>query len=166
MILGELDIGLEDEHWHRLDGLETLARTVLSRVMTECRTDTSGREGEISLLLSTDDHVKGLNRDYRGRDKATNVLSFPALESPKAGEIICEPGPLHLGDVVMAYGVVEREASDQNIDFKDHFIHLLIHGGLHLIGYDHEDDQEAEEMESLEIKILDEFQIANPYDEA
>lgn len=166
MKLGDFDITQATPNWAKsLDELENLSTRVLTRALSFCKTDTEGRACELSLLLTNDEEVRTLNRDYRGQDKATNVLSFPSLESPAPGEILPEPGPLHLGDLAMAYGVVAQEALDLNIPFRDHYIHLLIHGALHLIGFDHIEEDEAEEMESLEIAILKELNIANPYEE-
>lgn len=113
---------------------------------------------EISLVLADNDFVQKLNRDYRGKDKPTNVLSFPQDPEPGAAEI-------HLGDVVMAYETVLKESAEQNKLFGNHVTHLLVHGILHLLEYDHENDEEAEEMESLEIRILETLGIKNPYED-
>jgi len=107
---------------------------------------------EISIVLTDDTHIQALNRDYRGKDKSTNVLSFPQDE------------PALLGDVICAHETIAREAEEQGKSFHDHFTHMLIHGALHLLGYDHETDEEAEEMESLEIEILSKLNIKNPYE--
>ena len=160
MILGDLDIAVEQDQW---PNCENLIRDRVMLALKSCTTDTGGRPCELSIVLTGDDHIQELNRDYRDKDKATNVLSFPALESPAAGEITLEPGPVHLGDIVLAFGVVQMQAKDQEIAFDDHLSHLIIHGVLHLIGYDHIDDDEAEEMEALEIALLEQLGIANPY---
>lgn len=97
-----------------------------------------------------------LNRDYRHKDKPTNVLSFP-FETPPGIEL-----PL-LGDLVICHDVVENEARDQHKSTVNHYAHLVIHGCLHLLGYDHIDDQEAEQMEALERALLTQFGIADPY---
>lgn len=110
------------------------------------------KEAEVSVVLADDNFVQGLNREYRGKDKPTNVLSFPQ-------------DPPMLGDIVLAFETIEREASEQNKDFAAHLTHLLVHGVLHLLGYDHEDDQEASEMEGLEIEILQKMGINNPYED-
>lgn len=112
---------------------------------------------ELSLLLTDDAHVRVLNRDWRGQDKPTNVLSFPAADEDDE-----EPGPL-LGDVAVARETTAREAAEEGKTFDDHFAHLLVHGLLHLFGYDHLEDDEAEEMEALETEILAGLGIADPY---
>ncbi|WP_417793519.1 rRNA maturation RNase YbeY [Terasakiella pusilla] len=160
MILGDLDIAVECDQW---GDCESLIRDRVMLALKECKTDTKGRPCELSIVLTDDDHIQELNREYREKDKPTNVLSFPALESPAAGELTLEPGPLHLGDIVLAHGVVACEAEEQGISFEDHLSHLILHGVLHLIGFDHIDEDEAEEMEALEIALLDQLGIANPY---
>ncbi|MDB2682635.1 rRNA maturation RNase YbeY [Alphaproteobacteria bacterium] len=115
---------------------------------------------ELTVTLSDDAAVRILNRDHRGKDKPTNVLSFPAYDP---NEPHPEGLPVHLGDIVLAYETIEREAEEQSKRFEDHVIHLLVHGLLHLFGHDHEEDGEAEAMESLEIEILERLGIKNPY---
>jgi probable rRNA maturation factor len=159
-MLGDLDITYADEAWPDCDAL---IEKCVKAALHYCKTDTQGRPFELSVLLTDNNQVQDLNRDYREKDKPTNVLSFPALECDKPGHLILEPGPLHLGDIILAYGVVAQEASDQKIAFEDHLSHLIVHGVLHLLGFDHIEDEEAEEMEALEIAILKDFGIANPY---
>lgn len=112
---------------------------------------------ELSVALADDATVQGLNRDYRGQDKPTNVLSFEAGEDRMPGQ------PLILGDVILARETCAREAVDGDKTFDDHLTHLTVHGVLHLLGYDHIDADEAEEMEALEVQILAEMGIENPY---
>lgn len=111
---------------------------------------------EVSLLLTDDAEQRDLNRDHRGKDSSTNVLSFPAGFVPPAG-------PRPLGDISLALETVVREAGDQDKSVEDHLSHLLVHGTLHLLGCDHTDDVEAEEMEALEREILAGLGIADPY---
>lgn len=110
-------------------------------------------EGEVVVLLSDDEAVRALNARFRDKDRPTNVLSFPAAESAAP----------HLGDVVLAYGVCAEEAETQGKTLSDHLTHLVVHGVLHLLGRDHEDDAEAEEMEGEERAILAELGILDPY---
>jgi probable rRNA maturation factor len=110
-------------------------------------------EGDIVVLLTDDDAVRELNGRFRDKDKPTNVLSFPAPENAFP----------HLGDIVLAYGVCATEAEAQGKTLADHLSHLVVHGVLHLLGRDHEDDAEAEEMEAEEREILAQIGVADPY---
>ncbi len=114
---------------------------------------------EISIVLTDDDFIRTLNRDYRGKDKATNVLSFPQLD----GNGPALPGPVTLGDIVIAFETVRTEAEDSGKGLHDHFVHMIVHGTLHLLGHDHEQDDEAAVMEALEIEILLALGVENPY---
>ena len=116
-----------------------------------------GRAAELSLVLGGDPLVRSLNWRWRGRDRATNVLSFPA-----GGEAVGE-GPLLLGDVVLAYETVAREAETQGKTLAAHLSHLVAHGVLHLLGFDHESDEEARRMEGLERRILARLGMGDPY---
>ena len=115
---------------------------------------------EVTIVLTDDADIRALNKTHRGIDKATNVLSFPAYAPD-------EPQPpgvaAPLGDIVLAYETIAREAEAQGKAFTDHLTHLIIHGTLHLLGHDHEEDDEAEAMEALEVRILDGLGIKNPY---
>lgn len=117
---------------------------------------------EISVVLADDATVQALNRDWRGKDKPTNVLSFATLDDDAAPVV---PGaPLLLGDIILAYGTCKAEADELGKPLRDHLSHLVVHGVLHLLGYDHEEDEaEAEEMEALETSILAGQGIADPY---
>ncbi|MCA8891871.1 MAG: rRNA maturation RNase YbeY [Hyphomonas sp.] len=110
-------------------------------------------EGTVSLLLADDAALHQLNRDFRGKDKPTDVLSFPAHEMDRP----------QLGDIAVALGVSARDADAQGVSLADHLTHLLVHGYLHLLGHDHEEEAEAEIMEGLEIKALASLGIPNPY---
>ncbi|WP_110656344.1 rRNA maturation RNase YbeY [Salinicola halimionae] len=111
---------------------------------------------ELTIRIVERDESQQLNRDYRGKDKPTNVLSFP-FETPPGLEL-----PL-LGDLVICHDIVADEAQEQHKAIRDHYAHLVIHGCLHLLGYDHIDDEEAEQMEALERALLTQFGISDPY---
>jgi probable rRNA maturation factor len=116
--------------------------------------------GEMSVLLADDAAVKALNRGWRGIDKPTNVLSFPAAAPKSAGV------PALLGDIAIAFETLEREAREEDKPFLHHLAHLAVHGYLHLLGYDHQTDSEAEAMEALEREILAAMRIPDPYADA
>lgn len=121
---------------------------------------------EVSIVLADDDQVTELNRNYRGMDKPTNVLSFANIDS--ADLHTAQPagaGPILLGDIIIAYGVAQAEADAEAKSLADHLAHLVAHGMLHLLGHDHIEDSEAERMEQLERSILGQMGIDDPYAE-
>ncbi len=120
---------------------------------------------EISVRLTTDDEVHALNKQYRGKDKPTNVLSFPMVQPDLLDTVSqnSDDGELLLGDIVLAHGVCATEAAERGISTADHATHLLVHGTLHLLGYDHMTDDEAESMEEIERQALASLGIADPY---
>ncbi|MBI3445936.1 MAG: rRNA maturation RNase YbeY [Magnetospirillum sp.] len=118
---------------------------------------------ELSMVLADDATVQALNRDWRGKDAPTNVLSFAALDDEDAP--LVAGAPLLLGDVILAFETCAAEARDQEKSLEDHFSHLVVHGVLHLLGYDHMDDDEAAEMEELETTLLAALGIPDPYGE-
>jgi len=120
---------------------------------------------ELSLRLTSDDEVHTLNRQYRHKDKPTNVLSFPMIQRDLLETVTqnSDDGEVLLGDIVLAHGVCAAEAAERGIPVEAHATHLIVHGVLHLLGYDHIDDREAEEMEGLETRVLSTLGIADPY---
>lgn len=118
---------------------------------------------EISVLLTNNPHSQELNHAYRGKDKPTNVLSFPSLSKEELEKITRVQSPLILGDIVLVQEIVLNESEQQKKSFLHHITHLVVHGTLHLLGYDHEEEEEAIEMEKLEINILENLGISNPY---
>jgi len=149
------DIACEAEGW-----AEALPDAVaLLRRAAEAAWAGAGGRGaaELSILLADDARVRQLNRDYRGKDKPTNVLSFPAGDEGAAGR------PRMLGDVALALETIRREAQAQSKSLGDHASHLTVHGVLHLLGYDHETETQANAMEALETEILRGLGIADPY---
>lgn len=156
----DIDISLEDEKWHEaLPDLEKLAQLVCHKTL-----EFAGYQKptiEISLVFGNDEFIQNLNRDYRERDKPTNVLSFPQYEPDQLSK---DEDYLILGDIILAYETIAREADEQEKPLRHHTAHLIAHGLLHLLGYDHENDADAEKMEALEIRILKTLGIKNPYD--
>ncbi|KQU62102.1 rRNA maturation RNase YbeY [Sphingomonas sp. Leaf339] len=120
---------------------------------------------EISVRLTSDEEVHGLNRQYRDKDKPTNVLSFPMVQSDLIDTISqnSDDGEVLLGDIVLAHGVCVAEADERGIAVETHASHLMVHGVLHLLGYDHMNDDEAEAMEEIEREALGTLGIADPY---
>jgi probable rRNA maturation factor len=150
------DVLIEAGAWEPAGDLQDL----VDGAVAECaaRADAEIVDGsEVSVVLTDDAHIRVLNARHRGIDKATNVLSFPQ-DDPDADAY----GPL-LGDIVIARETVEREAIDGGLPFRHHLAHMIVHGFLHLVGYDHMHDDEAEEMERLEAAILEALGIPDPY---
>lgn len=137
------------------EDLAGIAETAVLRALELSGAKVAGA-AEVSILLTDDAHQRDLNRAWRGIDRPTNVLSFPQLEpfAPLAGLV---------GDITLARETLGREASEQGKAFSDHFVHLVVHGFLHLLGYDHMNETEALQMEGLETQILDTLGIADPY---
>jgi probable rRNA maturation factor len=123
--------------------------------------DADVADAELAVMLTDDSGIRTLNSNWRGVDKPTNVLSFPALQ-PDGGRRE-DDAPRMLGDIAIAYQTMRREADDEQKPFDHHLSHLAVHGFLHLIGYDHETDDDAEAMETLEQEILAQLGIADPY---
>lgn len=117
---------------------------------------------EVSLLLTDDETVRCLNRDYRGKNKATNVLSFPQIDGDVAAAAAQAPALL-LGDIALAFGVCSSEAAMRGIALHAHVTHLVAHGALHLVGHDHQDDDEAETMERIETRVMRRLGLHDPY---
>ena len=153
-----IDISIESPDWGVLADAEAIAEKAAAAALAS---ETHGLE--LSLVLTSDEFVCALNRDYRGRDEPTNVLSFPG-EAPPEGGAAAER-PVLLGDVIIAFGVArcEAEADDRGISLGDHLSHLVIHGVLHLLGHDHQAEAEAEVMEGLETRLLSSLGIDAPY---
>jgi probable rRNA maturation factor len=151
-----IDILLEGGDWPSRQKLRAIARRAISAAATRAR-PALGPEPEVSLLFTDDAHMRLLNRDYRGKDAPTNVLSLPAAPVVRG-----RFGP-PLGDIVLAAGTIRGEADEQGLAFEDHLTHLIVHGFLHLVGHDHEAEAEALAMEGLETAILGDIGIADPY---
>lgn len=153
-----VSIEVEDEAWQALTDLDQLVQTAVASALRSG--GANPEESEIAVLFTDDQSIAAINAEWRGMNKPTNVLSFPAatgLPVP-AGE------PRPLGDIVLAHEVIVREAAEQGKTLHDHTAHLIVHGVLHLLGYDHEADAEAVEMERLEAGILKGLGISDPYE--
>jgi probable rRNA maturation factor len=153
-----VSIEVEDEAWQALAGLDQLARTAVASALSGA--GANGEEREIALLFTSDQSIAEINADWRGKNNPTNVLSFPASSDMPIPE--GEPRPL--GDIVLSHGVIAREAAEQGKTLHDHTAHLIVHGVLHLLGFDHETDEEAGKMEHLETSILKGLGISDPYE--
>jgi probable rRNA maturation factor len=152
-----VDLAVEAGDWPGEPDLERLVRLAVASGSAELGFP-PGCESELSLVFTDDGRIQRLNADWRGKDKPTNVLSFPAFPmSPGA------PLPPMLGDIVLAFETVSREAALEEKPFDHHVMHLILHGFLHLLGYDHETPAEAETMEAIERKALARLAIPDPY---
>ena len=158
-ILPTTEVLVVADCWHN----EPDAEAVIQRAIAAAAetVDHGAGEAELAVMLTDDSGIRTLNSNWRGIDKPTNVLSFPALQpSGPSGE--GDP-PRMLGDIAIAYQTMRKEADEEQKPFEHHLSHLAVHGFLHLIGYDHEKDDDAEAMETLEQEILAQLVIPNPY---
>ncbi|MEV4607919.1 rRNA maturation RNase YbeY [Neorhizobium sp. LMR1-1-1.1] len=158
----DIQISVEDGGWPDEAVLASLASRVLGAavdyLVREEDQPFPKMAPELSLVFTNDDSIQEINAEWRDQDKPTNVLSFPAFPLEPGGM----PGPM-LGDIVVARETVEREAVDLDKTFDDHLTHLLVHGFLHLFGYDHMEKDEAEKMEAVETRILAGLGLSDPY---
>lgn len=142
-----IDVEIEDKGWAAVPDVEALVTRAAEAAL-------AGERGRaVTVLLTNDQTVRELNDRFRSNDRPTNVLSFPAIDNPEG----------FIGDVALAYGVCSREAAEQGKPLGDHLQHLVAHGVLHLVGYDHQTDAEAEAMEALEQEILSGLGVPDPY---
>ena len=158
----DIQIAVESDGWADETALEALALRVLGAAETYIATEEAQpfptQPTEVSLVFGDDEMIREINAEWRNKDKPTNVLSFPAFPLTP-GKM---PGPM-LGDIIIARETVEREAVDLDKSFEDHLTHLMVHGFLHLFGYDHIEVADAEKMEALETRILAELGLSDPY---
>ena len=153
----DIDVMVEAGGWADEAVLRALVERAVPAAFAEAEIE--GGEGvELSLVFTDDEAIQKLNAEWRDKDKPTNVLSFPAFPVEPG-----DPLPPMLGDIVLAYETVVSEAELEQKPLENHITHLIIHGLLHLLGYDHETDEEAEEMEALERRALARLAIPDPY---
>lgn len=142
-----IEVVVDNNIWETIPDVEDMCRNIVRSTLASCGI----KKAETIVLLSNDKKLKELNYNFRGKNKPTNVLSFPGSNLG--------------GDIAIAYETLKKEAGKQGKKFEHHLAHLLVHGTLHLFGYDHEDDKDAKEMEKKEIMILKKLKIGNPYEE-
>jgi probable rRNA maturation factor len=138
-------------------------KAVLQRAICEAAAMAATSGGELAILLTDDSAIRALNRDWRGKDQPTNVLSFPARDNLPASRRSGKHRIRLLGDIVIAYETMAHEALAEHRPFRHHLAHLAVHGFLHLVGHDHAADAEADAMEALEIAVLARLKVPNPY---
>ena len=149
-----IEVEIEDDAWtSALPGAIAVAESAGEAVLDQIEPSDGGEAQGVAVLLTSDEAVAELNQRFRGKAGPTNVLSFPAPPNPHG----------QLGDIALAYGVCVREAAEQGKSLEHHLMHLTVHGVLHLLGYDHETDGEAEAMEALERSILESLGVPDPY---
>jgi probable rRNA maturation factor len=174
----EVDIEIHNIATKAVDGwrpttpwITILERTLNTALKTELNAEAFENmpHAELSIVLSDDRTVREYNRDYRAKDKATNILSFPGMDEDELEIFLAPPvpsapmPPLMIGDLILAFETLQRESDEQSKTITDHFTHLIIHGLLHLLGYDHINDDDAHIMEDQERKILSILNIRDPY---
>ena len=153
-----VSIEVEDQAWRERSGLETHARAAGEAALAG--TDSDNEDCAVAVLFTDDNAIAAINAEWRGQGKPTNVLSFPTPADLPVPQGEARP----LGDIVLARGVIAREAIEQGKTLRDHTVHLIVHGTLHLLGFDHEADDDALEMEALEMSILKGLGISDPYE--
>ncbi len=152
----DIDLLVEAGDWPPQSDLLHLVERAVGAVLVELQLRWTGRS-ELSVVFCDDARIRDLNAEWRGKDRPTNVLSFPAFEAEEGFQ------PPMLGDIVLAAETVAREAELENKPLDNHISHLLVHGFLHLLGYDHETEEEAEDMEAVERRALARLAIPDPY---
>jgi probable rRNA maturation factor len=155
----ETEVLIVAECWAAEADAEAVVHRAIATAASFVEVDTG--DAELAVMLTDDAGIRTLNKNWRGQDKPTNVLSFPALQP--TGAPSPDDAPRMLGDIAIAYETTRREADEEQKPFDHHLSHLAVHGFLHLVSYDHENDTEAEAMENLERAILAELGIPDPY---
>ena len=160
----DIDISINDQRWSdALPLIESYTKDIAVKVLSDYLNNFE--TAELSIVLADDKFIQELNKNYRNKDKPTNVLSFPMTTLEELEQNTVQAIPVcALGDIIISYETMVKEAEQQNKLLKHHYAHMLIHGCLHLLHYDHQDDKEAATMETEEIKNLQLFDIKNPYE--
>ena len=166
----KINLSIEDERWTAAIAdvaavVENVKDAVINRVSREVDFLLPDRQFSLNLCLSNDEEVHRLNKEFRKMDKPTNVLSFASVDDEAFDEMLASGAEVELGDVIVAFETMEREAKETDVSFCEHFCHLWAHGMLHILGYDHIEPEDRAEMEQREIDILEKLKIANPYQE-
>jgi probable rRNA maturation factor len=154
----KIDVIVRSARWRR----QPKAQTIVKSAVLAAAKAASTSPAELAIVLGDDSGIQALNRDWRGKNAPTNVLSFPAAH-PGVRPSKTRPASPYLGDIVIAYQTVAREAAAEDKPFNHHLAHLAVHGFLHLLGYDHENDRDAQTMERLERSILRRLAVPDPY---
>ena len=158
-----MDLDIEIDGWPRTHDWADLAEAAMEAAQ-DVEPLLANPRLSASLLFTVDEEVQALNRDWRAKDKPTNVLSFPMLTRDELAAMTADGGPELLGDIALAHETCAREAAEKGVSLEAHAAHLIVHGLLHLAGHDHVDsDEQAVAMEALEIKALAQMGIADPY---
>ena len=164
-----LNLNISEDKWNeRLPDAAALSADVFTKVINTLKPELLEGKDEvlINVELGNDAEIQELNKQFRNLDKPTNVLSFANIDDDEFYDSLSEMREVELGDIIIALETMSAQSQDQEITLKAHFIHILVHGILHLLGYDHMEEDERLEMEGLEIKLLELFGIENPYAES
>ena len=151
-----IDLCIDDESWTGVSDLEKKITLAVKAALS--RLDMGTQPVGLTIVLGNNQRVKSLNAEWRDKQKPTNILSFPAPAHSKT-----DTGQAYLGDLILAYGVIFDEANEQRKPLATHLCHLIIHGVLHLLGFDHQNDDEAHDMEQMEIEAMATLGLSNPY---
>lgn len=161
-----IEIAKDNDDWDSHEEINNdLFTLFLDKIIERYPNFASANNLELSILLTNDNRIKELNKQFRGENKATNVLSFPDMEIDFRQILEFKPDLdyMYIGDIAFAFETIAAQAREKNITFLQHFKHLLVHSILHLLGFDHQNDEEAKIMENIEVEILKQFSIASPY---
>ncbi len=163
-----LNLNINDDRWAQaLPEASALSEKVFSTVINTLAPEFLEGKNEVSvnIELGNDNEIQKLNQEFRNLDKPTNILSFANIDDDDFLDSLPEMKDVELGDIIVALETLSNQSIEQQVSFKDHYIHILVHGFLHLLGYDHMEEDERREMEALEIKLLALLGVADPYNE-